>query len=179
MSGVSGALISSFNTFVDNQKRERGSADISLVTFASYNEFVFAKRDVKSLSEITKHEYNCGGLTAMYDAIGAAIDKYKNDEDVIMIVQSDGYENDSKRYNSSNIKQMVRERINAGWQFVFMGADIDVDEVSNTIGFPRAIEFDKSSGGLETAFSTMSSVASNFRASLDDKILKPNSYGGA
>lgn len=176
MSSASRDVIKSFNTFTSDQTAERGEALLTLVTFNSYNKIVHDRVDFKDVGELTRSDYSCGGMTAMYDAIGETLNRIKDDK-VYVIIQTDGRENDSNDFNSRQVTDMINAKKSLGWEFLFMGADIDVRAAADKIGLANdAVEFNKNSKGIEVAYSTMSGNASNFRCSLDTKKLYPASY---
>ena len=176
MSYVASNVIKSFNIFLKDQQDERGEALLTVVLYNSYHTTICDRVDIKSALPLNQNTYIAKGMTAMYDAIGHTLDKIK-DDDVYVVIQTDGKENDSETYTSDMIINLVGEKRRKGWDFLFMGADIDVKKAAIKIGLEdKSEEFDKNSKGIEVAFSTMSGKASNYRASLDKTILRPASY---
>ena len=105
---------------------------------------------------MTDEDYYVGGCTALLDAIGGAIDhignvhKYAREEDVpektIFIITTDGMENASKNYNYKKVKKLVESRKEKnGWEFIFLGANIDAVEVAGRFGINRqhAVDYEK------------------------------------
>ena len=103
---------------------------------------------------MTSDDYFAGGCTALLDAIGGAINhignihKYARPEDIpahtIFVITTDGLENASRRYSKSDIKRMIeRQRSKYGWEFLFLGANIDAVETAQHfgIGADRAVSF--------------------------------------
>lgn len=174
MSGTQREIVKSFNTFVDEQKEERGDAYLSLVFFDDEYQLIYDKIDIKDAKHITTSMYEPRGMTAMYDAIGKTVEKYKNDNGYV-IIQTDGHENSSTKFDKQKITSLIQKKESEGWDFLLMGADISATDVGDKIGLgAKALQFDKTSKGIEVAYSAMSNAASQYRASLDTVILTPN-----
>jgi len=176
MSFASYNIIKSFNTFSDIQKNERGNANITLVHFNTTVDTICKDIDISDSPELNISNYSCRGMTALYDAIGETILSI-NDKNVYVIIQTDGEENSSKNFNKEKISALINSKKKSGWQFLFMGADIDVSYNASLIGLEKeAMTFYKTSNGIESAFSEMSGKVSNYRCSLDKNRLYPKSY---
>ena len=93
---------------------------------------------------MTEREYSPGGCTALLDAVGGAIHhigiihKYSRREDVpektMFIITTDGYENASRKYSRAQVKEMIQGKQNAGWEFLFLGANIDAVAEAGSLG---------------------------------------------
>jgi len=177
MDWLENTVIKGFNTYIQDQKLERGNATISLYKFSSRDRYkcIYYKEDVKNIKDISTNEYYTDGLTAMYDGIIETI-KNTHSKNVFMCIQTDGEENDSK-HSSSDVKALILKKKKEGWKFLFLGTNINVKESARKIGLEDSFyEFNNNSKGLEVAFAEMSRGASNYRASLDNNILLPKSY---
>ena len=175
MSNAASRVIKSFNTFLEEQKQERGEALLTLIVFNSDVTVVYDAIDIQDANSIDRSVYNCHNLTAMYDAVGTAITRSKGGKSLV-VIQTDGHENASKNYNKPRAAALVQQKITEDWEFLFMAANIDVTIAASTLGLENhCIAFDTSAKGLETAFGTMSNRASKFRADSDKAILKPSS----
>lgn len=111
------------------------------------------------------------GATALLDAVGGAIHhignvhKYARPEDrpqkTLFVITTDGLENASQRYSYRRVKNMIEhEQEKYGWEFIFLGADIDVAAEARRMGVrpDRAASYRKSSDGLGYMFSMVSDV---------------------
>lgn len=141
-------LIPSFLIFavlIQKQKMEAGQALISTVLFNNYSKVLYDRADVQKIPQMTEADFFVHGCTALLDAIGGAIHhignvhKYARPEDVpehtIFIIMTDGMENASHIYSSDKVKQMIeRQKEKYGWEFLFLGANIDAIETAGHFG---------------------------------------------
>ncbi len=82
------------------------------------------------------------GMTSLNDAIGESI-HYLNqkigvalsdaDADVIVLIMTDGHENSSKQYSATAVKTLMETCEQTGkWNFLFLGAGLEVTEVTQS-----------------------------------------------
>ncbi len=85
---------------------------------------------------------------------------------------TDGYENSSRLFTGTKIKNIIQEKTLQGWEFIFAGANIDVDKVSESIGIrkDRRVHYESNSEGTKNAWKTMSDVSLNYRTTGNVKI---------
>jgi len=125
---------------------------------------------------MTENEYFVRGSTALLDAIGCAINhignihKYAREEDrpesTLFIITTDGMENASHRYDYNRINKMIeRQKEKYGWEFIFLGANIDAVEVADRfgIGVDRAANYHADGVGTQLNYEVVSEAISNFR----------------
>ena len=145
MSGLETDTIGGFNSMIQKQKMEAGQALISTVLFNNYSKVLYDRADVQKIPQMTEADYFVHGCTALLDAIGGAIHhignvhKYARPEDVpehtIFIIMTDGMENASHIYSSDKVKHMIeRQKEKYGWEFLFLGANIDAIEAAGHFG---------------------------------------------
>lgn len=137
MSGSEENTISSFNEYLEREKKNKYDTYISTILFNDKYEFLHDKALINDVNKLTREDYQVGGCTALYDAIGNAInnvDKKKTDK-VMFIIITDGYENASREYSNNKIKKMIKSH--SDWEFIFIGADIDSYSVGDSIGIKR------------------------------------------
>ena len=136
MAGLEKDTVGGFNSMIARQKREVGEAVVSTVLFDSQSAVIHDRVPLPKVTPMTEKEYCPGGCTALLDAIGGAIHhignihKYARREDVpektLFIITTDGYENASRRYDYETVRKMIeREKEQYGWEFLFLGANID------------------------------------------------------
>ena len=136
MSGLEADTIGGFNSMIEKQKKEAGEALISVVLFDSQSDVLYDRVNVQQITPMTDKDYTPCGCTALVDAIGGAIHhirnihKYARPEDVpehtLFVITTDGMENASRRYSSDQVKRMIEhEKKKYGWEFLFLGANID------------------------------------------------------
>ena len=177
MSGLEKDTIGGFNALLEKQKKEEGEAIISTVLFDDQQKVLHDRKDIREIRPMTDREYYVRGCTALLDALGGAIHhignvhKYAREEDrpekTLFIITTDGMENSSKRYSYDEVKQMVeRQKEKYGWEFLFLGANIDAIEVAGRFGIDksRAVNYECDSEGTELNYTTLSQVVSRVRA---------------
>jgi uncharacterized protein YegL len=178
MSGLEKDTIGGFNTTIEKQKQEEGEAIVSTVLFDNNMEVLHDRVSLEKVAPLTDKEYYARGCTALLDAIGGAIHhignvhKYAREEDrpekTIFVITTDGYENASHRYTSDRVKQMVeRQKQKYGWEFIFLGANIDAIETARNFGIDeeRAANFVNDGAGIGVMYEAQCCLMSDIRHS--------------
>lgn len=175
MRGLEADTIGGFNSMLLRQKKERGEAYVSTVLFDNTCDVLHDRLPIEKVEPITEKDYYVRGCTALIDAIGGAVEhirnihKYARKEDVpehtIFIITTDGMENASRRYTSDKVKRMIEEQKQKGWEFIFLGANIDAVETARQIGISseRAVNYRASRKGTAINFEAMSCAISDLR----------------
>ena len=169
MSGLEKDTIGGFNSMIERQRKEPGEAFVSTVLFANESTVIHDRTDIRKVEPLTEQQYYVGGCTALIDAIGQAIHhignvhKYAREEDVpehtIFVITTDGMENASHRYSSDEVKRIVnRQKEKYGWEFLFLGANIDAVETAARFGISedRAIRYHNDARGQQLNYETVS-----------------------
>ena len=178
MSGLESDTIGGYNALLKKQREESGEAIITTVLFDDNVELLHDRINVKGISPITEKEYFVCGCTALLDAIGKTINKTLNvqrntnveerADKVMFVITTDGMENASKEYNYEKIKKMVeRQKEKYGWEFIFIGADIDAISTAAKFGISsdRAANYNADGEGTRLNYEAVSHVVSELRAS--------------
>lgn len=145
MAGMEADTIGGFNALIEKQKGEPGEALISTVLFSSDSVVVHDRVPLAQVAPMTRRDYCAGGCTALLDAVGDAIHhignvhRYIREEDVpehtLFVITTDGMENASRRRTLEEVKAMIGRRQEAsGWEFLFLGANIDAVSVAADMG---------------------------------------------
>lgn len=184
-SGSMGEMVvtarNAFNEFIQEQKTVEGDALVSTVLFSSgvnaYNK-LYENIDIKDCYLLNKENYNTGGMTALYDAIGTVIDeeidylgtlpKDKRPSKTLCVILTDGYENCSKKYNKDVIKEKISEmKQDFEWEFIFLAANEEAAFTAETMGISKgnSYSFSNSDDGLKDAFIGVSHATSVYRYS--------------
>ena len=175
MSGLEGDTIGGFNALVEKQRRETGEALLSTVLFDTETTVLHDRVDIARVAPMTCREYAVGGCTALLDALGGAIrhisgvHRYIREEDVpehtLFIITTDGMENASRRFRPDQVREMVAERRERGWEFLFLGANIDAVETARGfgIGADRAANYRCDRAGTALNFEVLSDAVSAVR----------------
>ena len=178
MSGLEADTIGGFNSMIEKQKREDGEAYISAVLFDDQTEVLYDRVPVDRVELMNDRQYYVRGCTALLDALGGAIHhianvhKYARPEDIpektLFIITTDGMENSSRRYTYGRVKDMVEhEKEKYGWEFLFLGANIDAIDVAGRfgIGADRALNYECDSIGTALNYQVLSETISAVRRS--------------
>ena len=177
MAGLEADTIGGFNAMIERQRQDQGEALVSTVLFSNRSTVIHDRVNLRKIEPLTERQYFVGGSTALIDAIGSAIHhignvhKYAREEDrpehTIFVITTDGMENASHAYSSDEVKAMVqRQKEKYGWEFLFLGANIDAVETAAHfgIGEDRAVTFHNDSEGQALNYAEVSIAVSQVRA---------------
>ena len=177
MSGLESDTIGGFNAMIEKQKKQDGECYVSTVLFDNVSEVLHDRVKLTDIKPMTDNEYTVRGCTALIDAIGGAIHhignvhKYARNEDVpehtIFVITTDGMENASRKYSSEKVKSMIeRQKEQYGWEFLFIGANIDAVETAAQYGIDRdrAVNYNADEVGTHILYESVSAVVGNVRA---------------
>lgn len=180
MSGLEADTIGGYNSLLQKQKQEEGEAVVSTVLFDDRQEVLHDRVPLKDIKLMTEKEYYVRGCTALLDAVGGAIHhigtvhKYARAEDrpekTLVIITTDGMENSSHRYTYDKVKKMVeRQKEKYGWEFLFLGANIDAIHVAERFGIQanRAVNYECDSMGTTVNFRALNEAVRRVRSCPD------------
>lgn len=169
MGGLESDTIGGFNSMLAKQKKVEGEALVSTVLFDDRSEVLYDRVKLEDVKPLTEEEYYVRGCTALLDAVGGSIKHIRNvhryirEEDVpehtIFIITTDGMENASRRYSSNKVKAMIEKmKGKYGWEFIFLGANIDAIETAARIGIEKedAVEFYNDGEGIRLNYEVLS-----------------------
>lgn len=146
MSSSRSDVIGGFNEFINDQKKEKaGDVNVSLYTFASTVSTVFNNKNIADVPELTMDNYRPGGSTALNDAVGKAINETgyelaampeeERPSVVMMVIMTDGEENNSKEFKSAEIRDMIKHQTDKySWKFIYLGTDITTTRMADDMG---------------------------------------------
>lgn len=177
MSGLESDTIGGFNAMIEKQKKQSGKCYVSTVLFDNESEVIHDRVELSEIRHMTDRDYVVGGCTALIDAIGGAIHhignvhKYARPEDVpentVFIITTDGMENASRKYSSDRVKAMIeRQKEKYGWEFLFIGANIDAVETAARygIGADRAVNYNADQEGTSIVYESVAKAVCHVRA---------------
>lgn len=176
MSGLEKDTIGGYNSLIKKQKKEDGEAYISTVLFDDRTEVLHDRVGLDKIKPMTEEEYYVRGCTALLDAVGGAIHhignvhKYAREEDrpekTLFIITTDGQENSSRMYTYEKVKRMVeRQKEKYGWEFLFLGANIDAVEEAGRFGIKpeRAVNYECDEIGTAVNYRALNKAVSRVR----------------
>lgn len=177
MSGLEKDTIGGYNSMLEQQRKGDGECVITTVLFDNHYELLHDRIDIRAVQPISGKEYFVGGSTALLDAIGKTIHKIgtaqKNTaeeyraEKVMFVIITDGEENASRQYSAAQVREMIRrQKERYGWEFIFLGANMDAVETAGRFGIDadRAVDYVPDGEGTELNFRMMSETVTAFRA---------------
>ena len=175
MSGLESDTIGGFNGMLRRQQEESADVLVSTVLFDDGVEIVHDRVPIGKVPQLTEKEYFTRGCTALLDAVGGSIHhirnihKYAREEDrpvrTMFVITTDGLENSSVRYTAKKVKKLIEHQEKKhGWEFVFLGANMDAVAVAGDLGIRRenSVEFVCDRGGVRTNFVALGALADNF-----------------
>lgn len=178
MHGLESDTIGGFNSMLEKQKNVKGHAYVSTVLFNAHSEVIHDRKSIEKVAPMTKHQYQVGGSTALLDAIGGAIHhignmhKYAREADVpektLFVIITDGMENSSHSYSLNQVKKMIRrEKEEFGWEFMFLGANIDAVSTAGSMGISEdmAVTFCCDKQGTALNYEAIGSAVKSLRES--------------
>jgi Mg-chelatase subunit ChlD len=160
--------VGGFNSFVDEQRKLPDKAYLTLVIFDKIVDIVCESTPIKEMKEITRETIQPRDTTALWDAIGKTLlgtGLRIVDSKVIVVIITDGHENASIEYTGKQVKEMIEVCKKDGWEFLFLGAELDTFAVSNDLGFSldQTVQYAANSRGIQSAYSSINDTVSQFR----------------
>lgn len=165
MSGSEESTISSFNEYIEREKKNSNSTKITTILFSDSYYYLHNREEISKIKKLTNEEYCVGGCTALYDAIGHAITSInQSDADKVMfVIITDGYENASKEYHKDTIRKMISKY--SKYEFIYIGADIDSYAAGGDIGIDKShiANYKKNKKGTSLLFESLGKAAARMR----------------
>jgi hypothetical protein len=143
MGAIRGSTIEGFNAFLTEQRRLPG-ARFGLTQFDHDGghpciDVVYVDVPIEQVASLTEATYQPRGGTPLYDAIGvtiAALERRVPAGKVVFVIVTDGEENQSREWTHQAIFDRIAGKRADGWEFVFMGANVDAYATSASMGIP-------------------------------------------
>ena len=169
--------IGGFNSMIEKQKKEEGKAFVTTYLFNGNTKMIHDRANLDEIALMTRDDYRPNGCTALLDAVGEAVEhvegihKYARKDDIpehtVFVITTDGMENASKKFNRAQIKELIEGKQKQGWEFIFMGANIDAVAEAGKLGIDsvHAVEYVSDVAGSAACYESMTCAISNLRAS--------------
>lgn len=173
MNNIISDSIGGFNNFIKKQKELGDDAALTLALFDDKYDLIYDEVNICDVKDITLNEWYPRGWTRLYDAIGKTINSLKSKENksdsfyekTLICIVTDGYENDSKEYNSESIKKMISESEKNGWEFIYLGANQDAFNEGFKFGMntSNTYTYQANSFGVGNAFDNINYYTTSYR----------------
>ncbi len=177
MSGLEADTIGGYNSLLEKQKQQPGEAVVTTVLFDDRVEILHDRLNLREMMPITKEEYYVRGTTALLDAVGITISKMVEQlkgtptEDrpghTLFVITTDGMENASREYGYKQVRKMIEhQKSRFGWEFIFLGANIDAVETAERFGVGEdfAVDYHADGEGTSLNYSVLSDAVSDMRS---------------
>lgn len=176
MAGLEGDTVGGFNSMLEKQRRAAGECYVTTVLFDGESELLHDRLSLDEVPPMTEEDYQVGGCTALLDALGDAIQsierihKYARKEDVpertLFVITTDGQENASRRHTADRIRRMIERKKKSGWEFLFIGANIDAVSTAARYGIAksRAVNYNADSCGTRVLYESVSDAILSVRS---------------
>lgn len=178
MSGLEKDTIGGYNSMLDKQIEVEGDCRLTTVLFDNEYKLLHDRIDIRAINKMTEKDYQVGGSTALLDAIGRSIHKIVNvqkqtapefrADKVMFVIITDGEENASREYSSEKIRELIeRQKAQYGWEFIFLGANIDAIATASHFGIAadRAVDYLSDREGTNLNYKVMAEAVKTFRKS--------------
>ena len=180
MASLKDDVIGGFNQLIEDQKKVEGDCFVTVVQFSSFGKqrVLLYCQPVQEIEPLTAASYQIGGWTALYDTMGDVIDvvgtrlankpESERPGKVIVAVITDGQENHSREYTSSQVCQKVTQQQDVyNWEFIFTGANQDAIFEANKLGIKSGMTatYKGTRRGTRKMFGGISCATSALRAS--------------
>ena len=175
MHGLEEYTIGGFNSVLKKQKKEDGgNCFVSTILFDDEISILHDRVPIEEVKEMTSKEYFTGGCTALLDAVGRTVNHIKtihrylkNEQPIetLFVITTDGMENASREYTVNEIKKLISRQTEKGWEFLFLGANIDAVETAENIGIrkERAANFVNDPRGIRGNYAAIAGCVSILR----------------
>lgn len=176
MGGLEKDTIGGFNSLIEKQKKQDGTCYVTTVLFDHELQMLHDRVELQKINPLTDADYTVRGCTALIDAIGNTVQhiedihRYQRPEDVpantMFVITTDGMENASKEYTTDRVKRMIEEKKKLGWEFIFIGANIDAVSTAKGFGISadRSVNYHADSKGTSVVYETVSHAVTLNRA---------------
>ena len=175
MHGLEKDTVGGFNSMIEKQKQLEGKVFVSTVLFNDKHKLLHDRKLIDEIEPMKESEYETYGCTALLDAVGNSIihisniHKYLRKEDVpskvMFVITTDGLENASNEFNKKTVKKMIEDKQREGWEFLFVGANIDAVETAEDYGIntDNAVNYHADAKGTGVLYDTVESAIKHYR----------------
>ena len=172
MSGLESDTIGGFSGMITKQKAQGKKVNVTTILFDDEVDIIHDRFPLEIIEPLTEKEYFVRGCTALLDAVGTAIEKMENVQKhlpesyragkIIFVITTDGLENSSEHFTQNQIRRMIETKKEYGWEFLFLGANIDAGKEAEKIGIARnrSVTYENDSEGIAVNFRAVGNAVS-------------------
>ena len=179
MSGLETDSIGGYNSMLAQQRALTDDCLITTVLFDNECLLLHDRLKLTKVKDMTHKDYLVGGSTALLDAIGQTIQhmsQVKDARNVLFVIITDGQENASRQFTVQTVKRLLEQQKEAkGWEFIFLGANIDAVETASRMGIlpDHAADFLSDSEGTQLNYQVIADTITTYRTSgkLDEQLM--------
>jgi len=164
MQSIHSGTVEAVNSFIKNQQKEEGEAVFTLRQFDDEVLTTYDRLPLGKVPMMKLEDFQPRASTALYDAVGSAINdlgkllantpEAERPGQVVFTILTDGMENASKEFSGKKVADMIEhQKTNYGWEFFFLGADFNVDQVADALNISVGSRqtYEKTSEGVKEA----------------------------
>ena len=167
MGGLESDTIGGINATLNKHRETEGEAMVTTVLFDNEMVTLHDRLPITEVKPLTRDDYQVRGCTALLDAIGSTVNHISRvhgylpedhrPELTIVVITTDGFENASREFNYEQVKALIEEKRSLGWEFLFLGANIDAVGEATRIGIEadRAATYVADGAGTSVMFDAM------------------------
>ncbi len=162
MHGLEADTIGGFNAMIEKEKKLGIDVRVTTVLFNDRIDRLYEHREIRSVRPLTERTYETGGTTALLDAVGDTILHMEQSgaadrqgTKVIVVIITDGMENASTEFTKAKVKELISDKQEkAGWDFIYLGANIDAAAEADAIGVRKAnaVTYKNTSSGVRANY---------------------------
>lgn len=172
MGGLESDTIGGFNGMIAKQKKQESKVNVTTILFDDEVDVIHDRFPIEIIEPLTEKDYFVRGCTALLDAVGTGIEKMENVQKhlpeehragkVIFVITTDGLENSSEHYSYDQIRRKIEAKKECGWEFLFLGANIDAGREAEKIGIARnrSVTYENDAEGIAVNFQAVGKALS-------------------
>lgn len=167
MDSIAKPTVDGLNSFIKEQKAAKGEAYMTLVQFDNEYQIDYKSKPITEVQDLINGvTFVPRATTALFDAIGRTINELNTTDDVIFVIVTDGYENASREFNQTVINSKIEEKKKAGWNFLFLGANLDAISVGASMGISasNSMNYNANASSVNSLYNNVSGKISAFRS---------------
>lgn len=174
MADIADDMRGGFDSYIAAERGQPGTTVVTLAQFDDQYDVVYQNTPIASVPPL---DVQPRGMTALLDAIGrfvtevgaglAALPEDQRPGEVTVLVLTDGHENASRNWSKDAVRELISQQETVyGWDFVFLGANMDAVDVGSDLGFAagKSLTYDADEGGVQGVWAAVASYSARKRS---------------